>query len=183
MRFQRSFVLLIAAAAATMLTSSRAAENSKAPAFDFRQVNYFQRWSKNDQREFTPDKQEDLDRWTDMITVNGYPDVHDSEGLATTANAVLENYKSHEGRVVTTRSVPRTKDRPAEHLIVVMFVQKGFVEVAFARFKLVEDKGNSFVYSHRFYGDKAGEQMNAWVVANIAAVEKALMDWDGEIKK
>jgi hypothetical protein len=183
MRFQRSLVLLIAAAAATTPASSRGADNSKTPAFEFRQVSYFQRWSKNDQHEFTPDKQEDLDRWTDMMTVNGYPDVHDGDALAKTANAVLENYKSHQGRVVKTRSVPRTDDRPAEHLIVVMFVQRGFVEIAFARFKLVENKGHSFVYSHRFYGDKASEQMNPWMVANIAGVEKALMEWDGESKK
>jgi hypothetical protein len=180
MRLQRSFVLLIAAAAAPMLTSIRAAETATEPAFEFRQVNYFQRWSKGEQHEFTPDKQEDLDHWTDMMTVNGYPNVHDGDALAATANAVLENYKSHEGRVVKTRSVPRTKERPAEHLIAVMFVRSGFVEVAFARFKLVDGKGHSFVYSHRFYGDKAIEQMNAWVVANSAAVEKALMEWDAK---
>ena len=89
-----------------------------------------------------------------MITVNAYPDVHDGEGVAAKANAVLENYKSHQGRVFKTRSVPRTTDRPAEHLIAVVFTRPNFIEVAFARFKLVDGKGCSFVYSHRIYGEK-----------------------------
>ena len=50
-----------------------------------------------------------------MITVNGYPDVADGEQLAATANAVLENYKKHQGKVLKTRSVPHTAKRPAEH--------------------------------------------------------------------
>lgn len=173
----RSIALLVAIAAGTASTFNGAAEKDPAPAFQFRQVNYFERWSKDEQREFTPDKQEDLDHWADMITLNGYPDVHDGDGLAATANGVLENYKSHQGKILKTNSVPRTPDRPAEHLIVVRFARSGFVEIAFARFKLGANKGNSFVYSHRFYGDKAGEQANAWMTENGAAVEKALMEW------
>jgi len=42
------------------------------------------------------------------------------------ANAVLENYKSHGGRVVGTDSVPRTPDRPAEHFIAVVLAGQIF---------------------------------------------------------
>ena len=55
-----------------------------------------------------------------MITLNGYPDVNDGESLAAKANAVLENYQKHQARVLTTNSVPRTAERPAEHLIAVV---------------------------------------------------------------
>jgi len=41
-----------------------------------------------------------------MITINVYPDAHDGEALATKANAVLENYKSHKGKVLRTSSIP-----------------------------------------------------------------------------
>ena len=173
MRFQRSLLLLIAAA----LLSGRAAETSKAPAFQFRQMDYFHRWSKNDQHEYTPDKQEDLDRWTDMITINDYPDVHDGDGLAATANTVLGNYKGAEGKILKTSSVPRTADWPAEHFIAVMFTRPAFIEIAFARFKLRQSRAQSFVYSHRFYGDKKSDEANAWVKANTAAVEKELLEW------
>jgi hypothetical protein len=146
-------------------------------AFVFRDVEYFHRWSKDEQHEFTPKKQEDLERWSDMITVNGYPNVDDGESLAATANAVLENYKSHQARVLKTSSVPRTPDRPAEHLIAVVFGRPNFIEVAFARFKLMDGKGCSFVYSHRIYGEKIGDQMSAWLSANGPKIEKALMEW------
>jgi hypothetical protein len=113
-----------------------------------------------------------------MLTVNGYPSVGDGESLATAANAVLENYKKHQAGVLKTRSVPRTSDDPAEHLIAVVFTRPNLSEAAFARFKLVEGKGYSFVYSHRFYGEEAADEMSAWLKANGDQVETALMEWN-----
>ncbi|MEY2560467.1 MAG: hypothetical protein QOG51_882 [Verrucomicrobiota bacterium] len=147
------------------------------PAFVFRNAGYFHRWSKNDQHEFTPEKQEDLEKWSDMITVNRYPDVHDGDRLAQTANAVLENYEKHQAKVLKTNSLPRTGDRPAEHFIAVVFTQPAFIEVAFARIKLMDGTGCSFIYCHRFYGEKIGDQASAWLEANGAEIEEALMGW------
>jgi hypothetical protein len=156
---------------------SFATDPSPKKAFVFNGVGYFHRWSKNDQHEFTPEKQEDLNKWSDMLTINGYPEVNDGEALAATANAVLENYKSHHARVLKTRSVPRTADRPAEHLIAVIFTRPNFSEVAFARFKLMEGKGCSLVYSHRVYGEETAAEMSAWINDNGPEVEKALLEW------
>jgi len=173
----RRLFCLALCAAAPGLAPSHAASSDAEQAFVFRSVGYFHRWSQNEQHEFTPEKQEDLKRWSDMMTVNGYPDVADGDGLAATANAVLENYKKHAAKVLKTDSVPRTADRPAEHFIAVVFGRPDFIEAAFARFKLVDGKGFSFVYSHRIYGEKIGNQMSAWLDANGEAVEKALMKW------
>lgn len=79
--------------------------------------------------------------------------------------------------VLKTDSVPRTPERSAEHYIAVVFGQPNFIEVAFARFQLVDGAGCSIVYSHRIYGEKVGDQMSAWLNANGAAIEKALMGW------
>jgi hypothetical protein len=146
-------------------------------AFVFQGVEYFHRWSQADQHEFTPAKQEDLDHWSDMITIDGYPGVNEEEKLAEAANAVLGNYQSHGARVLRTDSVPRTEERPAEHFISALFSRPDFAEAAFARFKLVDGKGYSFVYSHRIYGTEAKKQMEAWTTANGKATEKALMEW------
>jgi hypothetical protein len=148
----------------------------------FRDVEYFHRWSQGTQHEFTPAKQEDLEHWTDMITINGYPDAHEGEKLAGTANAVLGNYERAGGVVLRTQSVPKTAERPAEHFIAVLFSRSDFAEAAFARFKLVEGEGHSFVYSHRIYGKKATDEMNAWVKANGEKTEHALMAWDPPAK-
>lgn len=173
----RIFVSLAVACGAVSAEENRAAGPQLKQAFVFRGVGYFHRWSGDEQHEFTPEKQEDLEKWSDMMTVNGYPDASDGERLANTANAVLENYQNGQGKVLKTRSVPRTADRPAEHLITVVFTRPDFVEAAFARFKLVDREGCSAVYSHRIYGEKAGDRMDAWVGANGEGVEKALMAW------
>lgn len=169
---------LSAVVAALLAIGAGAGPPPEKTAFAFQGIGYFQRWSKNDQHEFTPAQQEDLEKWSDMITVNAYPNVQDGEGLAATANAVLENYQKHQAKVLTTNSIPRTPDRPAEHLIAVVFGRPKFIEVALARFKMLDGNGCSVVYSHRIYGEKIGEQMSAWLKANGAATEKALMEWN-----
>jgi hypothetical protein len=170
-------LLLVAGSSALRAEEQQSASSLNQAAFVFKGHKYFHRWSKNDQHEFTPDGQEDLEKWSDMITMNVYSEVDDGEGLAKAANAVLDNYKSHQGRVLKTSSVPRVSNRPAEHLIVVQFTRPSFVEVAFARFKLIDGKGCSFVYSHRMYGEKTGDQMSAWLSANGHEAEKALLEW------
>ena len=148
------------------------------PAFAFQGVKYFHRWSQNQQHEFTPARQEDLDHWTDMITINGYPGVNDAEKMADAANTVLGNYRSHDGKVIKTSSVPATDGRPAEHFIAVLFTRPDLSEAAFARFKLVDGKGHSFVYSHRFYGKNSAEEMGEWLKDSGEETEQALLDWD-----
>lgn len=136
---------------------------------------YFHRWSQADQHEYTPNSQEDLEHWSDIVTVNYYRTVSNGDGLAATANAVLENYKSHKAMVLRTNSVPRTPDSPAEYLIVVLFPQPQFIEAVFTRFKIVERTGLSVTYSHRIYGSKIGDEMHAWLRTNGPKTEKSLM--------
>jgi len=156
---------------------TRAAAGPTKSAFVFDGVGYLHRWSLQHQHEFTPEGQEDLEKWSDMITINVYPNAHDGEALATKANAVLENYKSHRGKILRTNSVPRTSKQPAEHFIAVVFGRPNFIEVALARFKLVDGLGCSIVYSHRIYGEKIGDQMSAWLKTHGPEKEKALMEW------
>jgi hypothetical protein len=146
--------------------------------FSFADVNYFHRFTEADQHEYTPAGQEDLNAWRDMVTILFYRKAKDGEGLAATASSVLENYKANGAVVVKTDSVPRTRDKPAEHLIVVTFGRPEFIEVAFARFKMHEGIGSAVVYSHRIYGKRVGDQMSAWLKANGASTENTLMNWD-----
>jgi hypothetical protein len=177
-RALRILVLLAAAGSTLQAKENDGADAPSKPAFVFGNVAYFHRWSQNDQHEFTPASQEDLKRWSDMITVNGYPNVAEGEQLAAAANAVLENYKKHQAKVLKMRSIPRTAERPAEHLIAVIFTQPDFIEVAFARFKLLDGKGCSLVYSHRIYGKEIGDAMSAWLSAHGDHIETTLMQWN-----
>jgi hypothetical protein len=158
------------------LASPGSSHQASSATLRFSNVEYLHRWSKNDQHEFTPREQTDLSHWNDMITINYYRRATDGDGLAAAANAVLEAYKSHRAVVVRTNSVPRTPQKPAEHLIVVLFPQPEFIEAVFARFKLEGGVGAAVIYSHRIYGNKVGEQMSAWLKANGPELEKTLMN-------
>ena len=176
--------LLIAAASLALFFAqnvapgwSMQAEKKGNAAFAFAGVKYFHRFAKDDLFEYTPEGQEDLKRWADMVTINYYRTAKDGDGLATTANAVLANYKAHKAVVLKTASVPQTPDKPAEHLIVVVFPRPEFVETAFARFRMHEGVGTSVVYSHRIYGNNVDNAMRAWLDKNGPTTEKTLMAW------
>jgi hypothetical protein len=151
---------------------------NKTPAFTFADVQYFHRFTEKDQHEYTPAGQEDLKAWTEMVTLLVYRNVRDGDGLASTANNVLETYKANRAVVVKTNSVPRTKDKPAEHLIVVIFGRPEFLEAAFSRFRMYNGVGSAVVFSHRIYGKAVGDKMQEWLAKNGPAIEATLMKWD-----
>jgi hypothetical protein len=127
--------------------------------FEFGGTTYLPRWSQDNQFEFTPAGQEDLKSRKDMVTVVLYPNVHEENGLAAQANAVLTLYSIPTAKVLLTTSVPRTKQKTAEHFIAVMFAQRNageqYMEFAATRLLLVSGQGVAIVYSRRFYGAEA----------------------------
>ena len=178
MKLQIAFACFMVLFAQNAVSGFLPQKTDNAAAFTFADVNYFHRFTKDDLHEYTPDGQVDLNRWTDMVTINYYRKVKEGDALAATANAVLETYKANKAVVIKTDSVPRTKDKPAEHLIVVTFPRPQFIEVAFARFVMQNGVGASVVYSHRVYGEKVGNEMSAWLTKNGSITEQQLMKWD-----
>lgn len=165
---------------ATLLVAFATPHASAADAaFTFADAQYFHRYSNNDLYEFTPAGQEDLKTWTDMVTINRYPNAKDGDGLATMANAVLGNYKAHKAFIIKTDSLIRIADRPAEHLVVAVLQVPGIVETIFVRFKMHDGIGISIISAHRMYGESMGNQMSAWLKQNGQAREDALMRWNG----
>lgn len=167
----KSKSLALIAIAATLATSAIAEPAS----ISFLETAYHHRWSQGEQHEFTPPGQEDLSSWKDMLTVNRYPDAKTGEALATVANNVLGLYQQHGAHVLRTDSVPRTEEKESEHLIAAAIPQKEFIELVFARFAMAENQGYSVVYSHKIYGEQAGQEASAWLQANGKNSEDALM--------
>lgn len=172
------FAMFVAQSAHSGTLRNAPTGNQKDADFSFSDVNYFHRFTKDDQHEYTPDGQENLNAWTDMVTILSYRKAKDGEGLAATANAVLENYKANKALVVKTDSVPAVRGKPAEHLIVVIFGRPQFIEIAFSRFRMHNGVGGAVIYSHRIYGKKVGDGMSAWLEKNGLATERNLMKWD-----
>lgn len=142
----------------------------------FRGAEFVHRWSKGGQHEFTPPTQADLKSWTDMVTLNVHATTTHGEQLAVVANSVLANYQRH-GKILQTRSTPRTATQPAEHLIVAVLGTPELLEATFARCLLSGGSGLVAVYSHRVYGKAVGPAMGQWLAANGQQVEQALMGW------
>jgi hypothetical protein len=166
-------LLLLAGVLSTSIAAPAAGGPPAAPVtLDFGGQTYRLRWSSQHQHEFTPAGQDDLSRWSDMVTINTYPGVSDGDGLADV------DYRRHGATVLRTASIPRTADRPAEHLIVALFPTGAFIEAVFARWRLTGGHGTALIVSHRLYGQKAGEAMAAWLKANGTTVERRLMALD-----
>lgn len=159
-------------------TSARAQQRpaNAGPAISFRGTPFVHRWSKGGQHEFTPAESADLASWRDMLTLNVHDAVVRGEQLADLANKVFDNYH-RSGKVLQTRSIPRTVARPAEHLIVAVLGTPDLLEATFARCLLHEGIGVVAVVSHRVYGKAAGPQMSDWLRGNGPPVEQALMAW------
>lgn len=140
---------------------------------------FIHRWSQGSQHEYTPQGQEDLQAWTDMVTIIIFPEVTDGEQLAQIANNILSRYKQI-GAIVRTNSIPRTETSEAEHLIVAILGDKGVMEAVFARIKMVQGKGTATVWSRREYGETdAAEAIGNWLKENGAAREQVFMTWEG----
>jgi|SRR5690554_764570 len=140
---------------------------------------YVHRWSQGNQHEYTPYGQEDLSVWSDMVTINIFPDVVDGEQLAQIANNVLSRYETI-GAIVRTNSIPRTEKSEAEHLIVAILRGDGVMEAVYARIKMIQGKGTATVWSRRAYGETdAAEAIGAWLQENGEAREKIFMSWEG----
>jgi hypothetical protein len=181
MQYQILFFFLIAFGLHTSGGAIYAQEldkKEKDAAFSFADVPYFYRFTTGDQHEYTPAGQEDLNAWKDMVTINYYRNAKDDEALAAIANSTLENYKAANGMIIKTDSVPKTKERPAEHLIVVIFGRPEFFEVSFARFRMRDGVGAGVFYGRRFYGRKIGNEVSAWLKENGPYLEQTLMRWD-----
>ncbi|KFN49799.1 hypothetical protein [Arenimonas composti] len=173
------FAILVAATGAALAAPASTATTAP-PTLHLDGVDYAHRWSgAQNQHEFTPAGQDDLEAWRDMVTVIRHPQARDGEGLAAVANTVLGNYQAAGAAILRTSSVPATPEAPAQHFVAAAFYRPDFAEAAFARFVIIDGVGTVIVRGHREYGDEAAPRLQSWITENGEAVERALMALDG----
>jgi hypothetical protein len=171
MRLKRlSFVLAVAA-------SVFAAEGAPPLSVHLGEVDYLHRWSKAGQNEFTPKGQEDLDHWTDMVTIDVHEAVLNGDQLKTLADQVLESYGAS-GKVLGADQKPATKDAPAEYFAAAVLGPADAPEATFARFLLREGRGVVVIYAHRVSGPKAETEMGTWLKNHGSEMDKTLRGWE-----
>lgn len=195
MKLSKAVLHVAGAAALFALTVSLepagtfAAGHQPVTAFD--NVKYYERWTNRGtkhadttgQYEFTPAGQTNLDAWTQMVTLIEYRNVSTGDGLAKTANGVIDAYKAAGGKILRTNSVPRTSSKAAEYFMAAILPAPHYLEAAFTRLRMYGGIGTAIVYSHRFYGKNSAGELGAWVKSNGPATEQTLMRWDGEPKE
>lgn len=171
-------LLVIAATTFLLQASPPQARPPASATLTFNGTTFHLRWSKDGQSEFTPAGQEDLQRWSEMVTVWRYPAIRDGEALAGQANRTLGAYKGANGKVLRTNSTPRTAAKPAEHFIAAFLGNPSLVEFTAARFVLVDGVGAAVIYSRRAYGKPAKPDLGPWASQHGASVEQKLMAFD-----
>jgi hypothetical protein len=175
------YVLLLALFSVHSLQAKQEQKNTdtRIASINFNGTAFLYRWSQAGQYEFTPAGQEDLDSWTEMITLWLYPSVTDDDSLTAQAANILNKYKISGGKILHTYSVPRVDEKPAEHFIAAMLggnvKGKFIIEFAAARFLLLSGKGVGMIYSRRSYGEQAPQVIGSWVVQNGETMEKTVM--------
>ena len=136
------------------------------------------RWSEGNQHEFTPEGQDDLSRWQDMVTVIVAEGVETPDQLKALAGRVMGNYQRG-GRILRAASGARSAEEPVEYLVVALLGNAELVEAVFARMVVIDGAGFVIIRARRGYDADAAEQVGAWVQQHGASVEKTLMAWDG----
>ena len=178
--FTRRGFLAGSAAFALLKAAGLPAQTTATPQLRFNGAAYLFRWTNGRLFEFTPEGQEDLDKWTEMVSVLVLRDVNSPEKLADFASILLERYKARHG-LLRTNTVPATAQNPAQHFVAGLLLANGIAECVFNRILLMHDIGYNFVYSHRNYGSdmkQTVDQTASWAKANGASIENAVMTFD-----
>ncbi|MFN8012191.1 MAG: hypothetical protein U0P81_12520 [Holophagaceae bacterium] len=178
LRLRSSALCILSCASPWSPAQAPKSPTPKPATLAFQGTTFHLRWSKDGQFEFTPAGQEDLQAWTEMVTVWRYPAVKDGEALAGQANRTLGAYKGAQGRILRTNSTPRTAAKPAEHFIAAFLGGPSVLEFTAARFVLVDGQGAAVIYSRRAYGKPAKPDLGPWVSRHGAEVEQKLMAFD-----
>lgn len=146
--------------------------------FNFNGEVWSHRWSGEGQHEFLPGGETDLQTWRQMVTLLVFDDVDTDEALERVASHTLSFYSSS-GTLVRAEVFQRSETSDPEYLLVAVLAVNGVIEAVFNHTRMVEGVGAATVYSHRFYGDTASEEMSAWLQTNGAHMEHTLLAWDG----
>lgn len=182
--------LLSSSGAAAVISPQKAGStelvNENAKAVIFEGIKYHLRTHQDGKYVFTPSGQENLERWTDRITLTYDAKVTDGKSLAEKAIAWWQTNRSAAAHVLDINYVPRLDQMPArkDALYITRTIlarpENDYDEFAFTTIRIVEGVGATARYSHREYrtGASSMERNTAWVRTNESLGERWFV-WDG----
>jgi len=171
-------MLLIASPPVLADDTAKTDSNALSLSLTFDENQYDHQWSSDSIHEFTAQGQSVTGRWSNMLTVNFYEDIHDKHGLALVAKQVLENYEQAGGIIMGVETLNESKEHAGEILMSVVFGAEDIAEIAYVKFRIESGQGTSIAYAHREYGEKIGTKINKWLNMNGKRVRQALVDFN-----
>jgi hypothetical protein len=178
---RRSVLFAIALAATAVAFAAAATPNPQSPATAkvmFRGTEYLLRSSHGNGYDFTPQGQEDMATFTDMLELNLYPTAHDQEALATITSRVQAIAQGAKATILRTISVSASGQQPGEHFFAAVMPTPHGVDFDAIRFVLVDQEVAGVFYTHRSQGESAAAKTSEWVTKNAAEVEQQLLQFD-----
>lgn len=156
----------------------------------FRDKEFIHRYSKGSLHEFTPEGQEDLSKWNDMLSIVHIGEAKNEEELKKLSDGLFKFYKQSGGKLFGMRVQDKTKDSPSEYLGGIIFAKENMTEYVKTKVVLRDGKVYALVYSHRFYLQiaKSQEAIKQWLTDNEEKNIYAMWDWkkfpsEAELKK
>jgi hypothetical protein len=152
----------------------------------FAGIKYYLRTHQKDRYTFTPAGQENLERWTDMITLAYDPKVTEGKQLAEQAVAWWQFNRDARARFWHINYVPRLDQMPARanalYLTATILARPDhdYDEFAYTTIRLVGGIAATARYSHREYrtGPSSDERSGTWMKENQSLGEDWFV-WDG----
>lgn len=133
--------------------------------------------------EYTPDGQEDLERYSDMISLAPTPAELRPDDMAAYARAMADQVRAGDGDLLSQDCVPDAADHVAECTMFVAYAQPAYTEFAFTRLVAVgADNVACLVLSHREYGATSRAQAQAWLASDAGRARVAgFLDWTSRL--
>jgi hypothetical protein len=144
----------------------------------FRGTEYLLRPFDGKTYDFTPQGQEDLSAFTDMLSLKLYPTAHDQQALATITSRTQAVAQGANATVLPTISGSASGQQPGAHFLAVVLPTPHGVDFDAIRFVLVDQQVVGVFYTHRSQGQSAAGTTSAWVAKNAADVERQLLQFD-----
>lgn len=143
---------------------------------------YHHRYSEGALHEYTPAGQDDLDRYSDLVTLLPSPEGMTSTDLERFTAGMVDVHRSRGGDVLSRACEAAAATHAAQCTVMVMFVHSTYVEAAVARHMAMRDGIGAVSFSHREYGPDARRRVVAWIDSDAGKRGIAgFLDWTDRI--
>lgn len=173
------------ALALALLLASPIASAAPPPGFQVGDTAYLLRWTGDGGlAEYTPEGQDDLNRYSEMISLAPTPAELAPAGMAGYARAMADFVREgRNGDVLSQDCVPEAADHAAECTMLVAYAGREATELAFTRLVAVGSTNvAALVLSHREYGDASPALAKAWLASPAGRRTVAgFLDWASQL--